>query len=85
MDHEAEAEVVHGQILEVPGEDATGAQAPAERTDDPDAVAIVADEGDETVPFRTGRRLADVMQESAEAQRRAATHLVSERLVEQSP
>ena len=44
---------------------------------------VVAAEADEAVAFAAGRRLADVVEEGAEAQRRAAAHLVGERLGQQ--
>ena len=85
VDQEAEAQVVQGQVLEVAGEGAARAQPGAERADDLGAVAVVAEEGDVAVPLGPRRRLADVVQERAEAQRGGAAHLVGERLGEQRP
>jgi hypothetical protein len=83
VDEEPEAQVVQRQVLEVTGQAATRPQALAQAPDDRDAVAIVADEGDEAVLLGAGGRLADVVHERAEAQRRAAAHLVGERLGEE--
>ena len=83
VDEEAEPQVVQGEGLQVLGQLAAGPQAAAEPADDLGAVAVVADEGDVAVALAPGRRLADVVQEGAEAQRRAAGHLVGERLGEQ--
>src|SRR5680860_584209 len=85
VDHEAEPQVLPGQRLQVAGQPAAGAQATADPADDLRADAVVADEGDVAVALALGRRLADVVQEGAEAQRRAVADLVGERLVEQLP
>ena len=85
VDEEAEPQVVQGQRLQVGGERAAGAQPPADRADDLRPDAVVADEGDVAAALAARRRLADVVQDGAEAQRGAAGHLVGERLVEQRP
>ena len=85
VDEEAEPQVVQGQRLQVSRESLAGAQPPAEPADDLGPLAVVADEGDVAVALPARRRLADVVQEGAEAQRRAAAHLVGERLGEQLP
>src|SRR6187397_1734414 len=83
VDHEAEPQVLAGERLQVPAEAAAGSQAGADPPDDLRPGAVVADEGDVAVALAPRRRLADVVEERAEAQRRAAAHLVGQRLGEQ--
>ena len=83
-DQEAEPQVVQGQPLQVPGEAAAGAQAGADPADR-SRRRRTSWPRKPTKPSRSaaGRRLADVVEEGAEAQRRAAAHLVGQRLGQQ--
>ena len=85
VDEEAEAQVVQGQRLQMRGQRAARPQPAAGGADHLGALAVVADEGDVAAALAAGRRLADVVEDRAEAQRRAPGHLVGERLVEQRP
>ncbi len=85
VDHEAEAQVVEGERPEVIGQSPAGPQARAERRDHLGADVVVADEGHVAVALPLRPRLADVVQERAEAERGAAAELVGERLLEQLP
>ncbi len=74
---------MQGQALQVAGEAATGAQSRADPADDLRPLAIVAAEADEALLLGPRRRLADVVEEGAEAERGAAARLVGQRLRQQ--
>src|SRR3954447_7989248 len=82
-DQEAEAQVMERQSLQVAGEAATGTEATADAGDDLDPDLVVATEADEAVHLGPRRRLADVVEEGAEAQGGAPGHLVGERFGEE--
>ena len=83
VDEEAEAQVVEGERPQVVGQPAARPQPGAEPADDLRPVAVMADEGDVAALLAARRRLADVVEEGAEAKRGAPGHLVGEGLGEQ--
>ncbi len=80
IDQEAEAQVVQGQPLKVGAEGVACSKPAADPGDDLGSRAVVADEGDVAGPLASRRRLAEVVEERAEAQRIGARELVGERL-----
>ena len=83
VDEEAEAQVVEGERPEVIGQSPAGPQARAERGDHLGADVVVADECHVAVALALRPRLADVVQERAEAERGATAEVVGKRLLEQ--
>src|SRR3954447_10422553 len=79
MDQETEPQVVQGEPLQMPAQRPARSQPLADRGDDLRADLVVADEGD--VPRSLGARvrLAEIVEERAEAQRALASQLVRER------
>ena len=83
FDHEAEPQVLERQRLQVAGQLPRGAQPPHDLADRLRPDHVVAAEADEAVDFPPRRRLGDVVEEGAEAERGGAVHLVGERLGEE--
>src|SRR5581483_8164885 len=79
-DHEAQPQVMERQRLEVAPELGARAQTPAEPPDDLGPDPVVADEGDVSAALAPRRRLAQVVDEGAEAKRLAPRHLVGQGL-----
>src|SRR5918996_5609608 len=71
---------MEGEALQVRTELARDPQAPADVGDDPRANLVVSDEGHVARALRAGLRLADIVEEGAEAEGVAAVELVRERL-----
>ena len=83
MHQEAQAQVLEADQLEVSAQPPRGPQPLADRADDPRAGAVVAEEEDAAlVVHAAGLRLAEVVEERAEAKRGAAVEPVGELLAE---